>query len=249
MAQARRPRPHTDVTADGRRVREVLTYSRRGSGLSTRQRETWQRRAAQWWIPEGAADALVFDPAEWFGRTAPLVVEIGCGVGEATAGLAAARPDVNVLAFEVWRPGIAETFLRLERAGADNVRLMNLDAVWSIEHLFSAQSISQLWTFFPDPWRKKKHERRRLVAQPFVNVAADRLEAGGLWRLATDWPEYAAQMKRVLSAEPLLENVYDGPAPRWSDRPVTRFERRGDRAGHRITDFAFRRVALSPTED
>lgn len=242
MEQTRRPRPHTDVTTEGRRVREVLTYSRRGRGLSARQSQTWQRRSEQWWIPESAADAIVFDAAQWFGRGAPLVVEIGSGIGEATASLAAARPEVNVLAFEVWRPGIAETFLRLESSGADNVRLMNVDAVWSIEQLLAPQSLSELWTFFPDPWRKERHRRRRLVSQPFVHVAASKLEPGALWRLSTDWPEYADQMLRVLSAEPLLENVYDGPAPRWSDRPVTRFERRGNRAGHPITDLTFRRV-------
>jgi tRNA (guanine-N7-)-methyltransferase len=148
-----------------------------------------------------------------------------------------------VLAFEVWHPGIADTFIRLEECGATNVRLASVDAVWSMEHLLGEEQVTELWTFFPDPWPKKRHHRRRLVSPSFAGLAASRLVPGGLWRLATDWPEYAEQMAAVLDAEPLLENVYDGPAPRWSDRPVTRFERRGIRADRPIADFAYRRRA------
>jgi tRNA (guanine-N7-)-methyltransferase len=117
-----------------------------------------------------------------------------------------------------------------------------VDAVWSLEHLLGPDSIRELWTFFPDPWPKKRHHRRRLVGPAFARLAATRLEAGALWRLATDWPDYAEQMRAVLSAEPLLANVHEGRAPRWSERPATRFERRGLRAGRPIEDFAFRRV-------
>ncbi len=235
----RPPRPHTRLMEDGRRVREVLTYSRRGSRLSDEQAKTWARCADQWWIPDEAVDERDFEPAAWFGREAPVVVEIGGGAGEAPAALAAARPSYNVLAFEVWRPGIAETFLRLEKAGVTNVRLLGVDAVWSVEHLFAAGSLSELWTFFPDPWPKQRHHGRRLANPRFASVAAPRLEPGALWRLATDWPDYARQMHEVLGAEELLENVYDGPAPRLADRPRTRFERRGIRAGRPITDLAF----------
>lgn len=240
--EAVRPaRPHTGVTQDGRRIREVLTYTRRGSRLSAHQADAWQRRSHEWWIPDEAVDQPGFDVNACFERAAPLVVEIGSGVGETTAALAAARPADNVLALDVWRPGIAETFVRLERAGATNVRLMSLDAVWCMQHLFGAGSVSELWTFFPDPWPKKRHRRRRLVAEAFARVAATRLVSGGLWRLATDWPAYAEQMADVLDAEPLLHNAHEGPAPRWEERPVTRFERRGLVAGRPITDLAYRR--------
>ncbi len=232
-------RPHTGVTEDGRRIREVLTYSRRGSRLSDAQADVWARRARQWWIPDEAVDEPGFCLAERFGREAPLVVEIGSGIGEATAALAAGRPDHDVLAFEVWHPGVAETFHALERAGADNVRLISVDAVWSMEHLLGPQSLAGLWTFFPDPWPKKRHEKRRLVGPAFAALAASRLRPGALWRLATDWLPYAEQMRDVLDAEPLLAG---GPVTRWSDRPVTRFERRGVRAGREITDLAYRRV-------
>jgi tRNA (guanine-N7-)-methyltransferase len=220
----------------------VLTYSRRGSRLNDRQAAAWERRHASWWIPDDAVDRVDFDLAAWFGREAPLVVEIGSGVGEATVQLAAARPSYDVLAFEVWHPGVADTFHRLEQAGVSNVRLVSVDAVWSVQHLLAPDSVRELWTFFPDPWPKKRHHRRRLVTPDFARHAAARLEPGGLWRLATDWSEYAEQMVEVLDAEPLLENVHPGVAPRWDDRPLTRFERRGLDAGRSITDLTYRRV-------
>ncbi len=239
-AQRARPaRPHTALTDDGRRVREVLTYSRRGARMSDRQAQTWVRRHQEWWIPDDRFDWPGFDVGDHFGREAPLIVEIGSGIGEATAALAAARPSYNVLAFEVWRPGIAETFLRLEASGVQNVRVASVDAVWAMEHLLPEDSLSELWTFFPDPWPKQRHRRRRLVQPGFAGVAASRLRVGGCWRLATDWPEYAEQMRRVLDAEPLLHNLHRSVAPRWTERPLTRFERRGVRAGRPIVDLAY----------
>ncbi|HEX6517148.1 MAG TPA: tRNA (guanosine(46)-N7)-methyltransferase TrmB [Nocardioidaceae bacterium] len=239
--RVRPARPHTGLTPDGRRLAQVTTYTRRGSRLTDRQADAWARLSPVWWIPDEAADDPGFDPAGWFGREAPLVVEIGSGVGEATVALAGARPSYNVLAFEVWRPGVAETLGRLEEAGVDNVRLISVDAVWSMEFLLGPESVSELWTFFPDPWPKKRHHRRRLVNATFASVAASRLLPGALWRLATDWPDYAAQMRAVLDGEPRLENLHDGPAPRWRERPVTRFERRARRAGRPIVDLAYRR--------
>jgi tRNA (guanine-N7-)-methyltransferase len=232
-------RPHTGLTADGRRIREVLSYSRRGSRLSDAQAAAWDRHAAQWWIPDEAVDAAGFSWAERFGRDAPLVVEIGSGIGEATAQLAAERPGHNVLAFEVWRPGVAETFHALERAGVDNVRLVSVDAVWSMTHLFSPESVAELWTFFPDPWPKHRHRGRRLVNAQFAAVAATRLRPGALWRLATDWADYAEQLEVVLGVEPLLAG---GRSDRWADRPRTRFERRGVRAGRPPVDLTYRRL-------
>ncbi len=232
-------RPHTGVTEDGRRIREVLTYSRRGSRLSDAQAEVWARRAGEWWIPDEAVDGPDFTWSTWFGREAPLIVEIGSGIGEATVALAAARPDHDVLAFEVWRPGVAETFHALERAGVDNVRLVSVDAVWSMAHLFASASLAELWTFFPDPWPKKRHQGRRLVNREFAAVAASRLTRGGTWRLATDWAPYADQMAEVLGDEPLLDG---GRTERWADRPLTRFERRGLRADRPPVDLAYSRV-------
>jgi tRNA (guanine-N7-)-methyltransferase len=232
-------RPHHKLTADGRRMREVLSYSRRGNRFTPRQAEAWAAHHEAWVIPDDAVDRPDFSFADWFGREAPLVVEIGSGVGEATAALAAARPAYDVLAFEVWRPGVADTLWKLDEAGATNVRLISVDAVWCLENLVDEGTLAELWTFFPDPWPKTRHHKRRLVGPDFAHLAAGRLAPGATWRLATDWADYAEQMRAVLDAEPALEG---GPVPRWDERPVTRFERKGLEAGRTITDLAYRRV-------
>jgi tRNA (guanine-N7-)-methyltransferase len=229
-------RPHLKFTEDGRRVREVLTYARRGSRFTPTQQEAWDAHHEKWVIPDEAVDLPGFSLTSWFGREAPVVVEIGSGVGEATAALAARRPHLDVLAFEVWRPGIAHTLAQLAAAGADNVRLIGVDAVWALEHLFGPHSVEELWTFFPDPWPKKRHHKRRLVTARFAALAAGRLRPGGAWRLATDGEEYAVQMRAVLDAEPGLEG---GPVDRWDERPVTKFERKGVAAGRRIVDLRY----------
>jgi len=232
-------RPHLRLTADGRRMREVLSYSRRGNRFTPRQAAAWEAHHEKWVIPDDAVDEPGFSLAHWFGREAPLIVEIGSGVGEATAALAASRPELDVLAFEVWRPGVADTLWRLAEVGADNVRLIGVDAVWSLENLIGAARLTELWTFFPDPWPKTRHHKRRLVSPAFAGLAASRLASGGTWRLATDWADYADQMRAVLDAEPSLEG---GPVPRWEERPVTRFERKGLEAGRTIVDLAYRRT-------
>jgi tRNA (guanine-N7-)-methyltransferase len=219
-------------------MREVLSYSRRGSRFTPSQRDAWEKHAADWVIPDEAVDQPGADLAEWFGREAPLVVEIGSGVGEATAALAAARPGDNVLAVEVWRPGVAAALAEVSRAGAGNVRFCSVDAAWVMRHLVAPGELAELWTFFPDPWPKKRHHKRRLVDDAFAHLAATRLRPGAVWRLATDWDDYAEQMQAVLGGEPLLEG---GVVPRWSERPVTKFERKGLAAGRRITDLRYRR--------
>ena len=135
-------RPHHKLTADGRRMREVLTYSRRGNRFTPRQAESWAAHHADWVIPEEAVDRPGFALAEWFGREAPLIVEIGPGIGEATSVLAAARPDHDVLALEVWLPGIADSLWRVAEAGADNVRFCSVDAVWTLENLIEPGSLA-----------------------------------------------------------------------------------------------------------
>jgi tRNA (guanine-N7-)-methyltransferase len=212
--------------------------------MTARQQAAWDAHRHAWWIPDEAVDEPGFDVRAAFGREAPLVVEIGSGVGEATVPLAAARPEHDVLAFEVWQPGVADTLHRIARTGVRNVRLMSVDAVWSLEHLLGEGSLAELWTFFPDPWPKARHHRRRLVGRAFAALAASRLVPGGTWRLATDWADYAEHMVEVLDREPLLTG---GRVPRWADRPLTRFERRGLEAGREVTDLAYRRRADRPT--
>ena len=168
-----------------------------------------------------------------------IVTGAASGIGEATAALAPARAAYDVLALEVWRPGIADALARVAESGATNVRFCSVDAVWSMQHLLHEGEVTELWTFFPDPWHKKKHHKRRLVKPEFAALAATRLAPGARWRLATDWSDYAEQMVEVLDAEPLLSG---GVVPRWDERPVTKFERKGLAAGRTITDLSYVRV-------
>jgi tRNA (guanine-N7-)-methyltransferase len=232
-------RPHHKLTDDGRPMREVLTYARRGSRFTPKQQQAWDAYSDRWWIAEERVDEPGFTLARCFDREAPLAVEIGSGIGEATAALATARPSYNVVAFEVWLPGVADTLGRLGAAGLTNVRVIGVDAVWSMENLVGEGELAELWTWFPDPWHKSRHHKRRLVAPPFAALAASRLAVGAEWRLATDWADYAEQMVEVLDAEPLLEG---GVVPRWEERPVTKFERKGLAKDRVITDLAYRRV-------
>lgn len=219
---------------------EVLTYARRGSRFTPSQQKSWDAHHEGWVIPDEAVDRPGFCLTEWFGREAPLIVEIGSGIGEATAALAAQRASYDVLALEVWRPGVAHTLGLLAEASVENVRLLGVDAIWSMEHLIAPGSIAELWTFFPDPWPKTRHHKRRLVSPGFASLAASRLRPGGSWRLATDWAEYADQMVAVLDAEPALEG---GRVQRWVDRPVTKFERKGLAVERDIADLHYRRRA------
>ncbi len=239
MNEVRPARPHLKLTEDGRRMREVLTYSRRGRRFTPRQQAAWDAYAERYVIPEEAIDDPAFTLAGCFAEEQPLIVEIGSGIGEATVELAAARPTYNVVGFEVWRPGIADCVGRFGEAGLANVRMSSIDAVWSMEHLVEPGGLAELWTFFPDPWRKTRHHKRRLVTPEFARLAAARLAPGATWRLATDWADYAEQMIEVLDAEPGLRG---GVVERWAERPVTRFERKGVAAGREITDLAYVRA-------
>ncbi len=233
-----RARPLQRLTDEGRPVREVLSYARRGSRFTPSQQAAWDAHHDAWVIGVEEVDRPGFALADRFGRAAPLVVEVGSGVGEATAALAAAHPEVDVLALEVWVPGIAAGLGRVAEAGATNVRFCPLDAAWAFEHLLAPAGLAGLWTFFPDPWPKTRHHKRRLVSPAFATLAADRLAPGATWRLATDWADYAQVMRDVLDAQPLLEG---GLVDRWAERPVTKFERKGVQAGRTITDLAYTR--------
>jgi tRNA (guanine-N7-)-methyltransferase len=184
------------------------------------------------------------DPTRVFGRKAPLVVEIGSGTGESLVALAAARPEFDLLAFEVYLPGIARTVSRLHDHVVPNVRLIQADAVDGLGQLLGPGSVDELWTFFPDPWPKARHHKRRLITRGFADLAASRLRPGGSWRLATDWADYAEQMRAVLDLHPELTNIGSaegGWAERFADRPLTRFEQRGIEAGRTVRDLHYRR--------
>ena len=184
------------------------------------------------------------DLAEAFGRSAPLIVEIGPGPGESLVPMAEARPEANVLAFEVYQPAIAQILGSLAAAGVENVRLVSADAVAGMTHLLPVASVAELWTFFPDPWPKARHHKRRLLSPGFVDLAASRLEPGARWRLATDWADYAEVMRTALDDHPELIRDHDhGWGPRWAARPLTRFEQRGLAAGRAVFDLSYHRAA------
>lgn len=183
------------------------------------------------------------DVAALFGRHAPLVLEIGSGMGDATVAMAAADPDRNYLAVEVHLAGIAALLVALDRAGLTNVRVARGDALHLLRHLMTPDSVDAVHAFFPDPWPKARHHKRRLVQPEHVALLRSRLAPGGTLHCATDWAEYAEAMRATLDADPGLTNAYPGFAPRPAHRPVTRFERRGLAAGREIFDLIYRRSA------
>ena len=182
------------------------------------------------------------DLDEWFGRAAPVVLEIGPGMGETTAALAEAAPEVNYLAVDVYQPGLAQLMMRGETAGLKNLRLLRGDAVVLLEQHLPPASLAGVRIFYPDPWPKKKHHKRRLVQPSLVSVVASRLVLGVTLHLATDWEHYAEHMLEVCSAEPLLRNRHDGWAPRPEWRPLTKFESRAEEVGRVSHDLIFERI-------
>ena len=181
------------------------------------------------------------DAAAAFGRAAPLVLEIGFGMGDATAQIAAARPDTDFLGCEVHTPGVGALLKQIGERGLGNLRIVQHDAVEVLDAMIAPASLAGIHVFFPDPWHKKKHHKRRLIQPAFVAKLASRLAPGGYLHCATDWQPYAEQMLEVLGAEPALRNSADGYAPRPDYRPLTKFEQRGLRLGHGVWDLVFRR--------
>lgn len=231
--------------------RGVVSFVRRSPRLTPQQQRLWDTYADRWLIELPRKDnSTSIDPdhgldlAAAYGRQAPLIVEIGPGMGESLAPMAAARPETNVLAFEVYRPAIARILAKLDRFGAENVRVVQANAVEGLQQIAPEPGVAELWMFFPDPWHKSKHRKRRLLNHDFADLVASRLQPGAVWRLATDWADYARQMRHVLDDHPAFESLYPATyAPRWSERPVTKFEQRGIDEGRKIFDLAYRREA------
>lgn len=187
------------------------------------------------------------DAAAAFGRVAPLVVEIGFGMGQATAAIAAGRPDTDFLGIEVHEPGVGALLQRIDDQRLGNLRIVQHDAVEVLQSMIGPDSLAGVHVYFPDPWPKKRHWKRRLIQPPFVRLLASRLAPGGVLHCATDWQPYAEQMLEVLGAEPMLRNTAPGFAPRPAYRPETKFERRGLALGHGVWDLLFeRRPAQAP---
>lgn len=226
--------------------RSIVSFVQRGERMTVGQERAWDT----YWekmgndvksLPEGPLDFT-----SWFGRSAPVLLEIGSGMGETTSQLVAAAPELNYVAVEVYKPGLAQLLLRAEHLGGlDNLRVLRGDAVDLLTDHVAPASLHGVRIFFPDPWPKKKHHKRRLVQPEFVALLASRLEPGGVLHLATDWEHYAEQMLEVCSGERLLTNVYDGWAPRPDWRPVTKFEQRAVNEGRVSHDLMFKRNDLT----
>ncbi len=180
-----------------------------------------------------------FDAA--FGRSAPRVLEIGFGMGDATAAIAQALPDTDFIGVEVHTPGVGALLKRIGEMGLSNLRLIQHDAVEVLEHMIAPDSLAGVHVFFPDPWHKKKHNKRRLIQPEFVHQLVGRIAPGGYLHCATDWQPYAEQMLEVLSAEPALRNTAADYAPKPDYRPLTKFENRGLKLGHGVWDLVFNR--------
>lgn len=189
-----------------------------------------------------SAEPLDFERV--FGRKAPVVLEIGFGMGETTAEIAALNPHVDYLAIEVHGPGVGSLLRLIEQRSLANVRIVQHDAVAAVTHMIAPASLSGIHVFFPDPWPKKRHHKRRLLQVPFARLLASRLAAGGYLHLATDWQDYADWMLEVLAQVPEIENTAARFAPRPDHRPLTKFERRGLKLGHAVRDLVFRRVPI-----
>jgi tRNA (guanine-N7-)-methyltransferase len=230
------------------------SFARRDGRLNPRRQRAWERHGERYLldVPRARATTSV-DPAHLldhraeFGRDAPLVVEIGSGAGEVVAHAAGKRPDLDFLAVEVYRPGIAQTLARVGRDDLSNVRLVLANAVDVVRTMLPAGGVTEVWTFFPDPWPKARHHKRRLVDDEFAGLVARVLAPGGVWRLATDWAGYAEQMLEVAARCPHLTNRYaghapdadgiPGVAPRFPGRAMTRFEAKGLAAGRTVRDL------------
>jgi tRNA (guanine-N7-)-methyltransferase len=239
---------------DDRRYRDrPVSFVRRSGRMSEAQERAWSELAPTYVIdaPRDAAATSILpgsaiDVGAVWGRTAPLVVEIGSGQGHAIVHAASSHPDTDFLAIEVFRAGLARTMLDADRAEVRNLRLVEANAPEVLQHLLPEASVSELWVFFPDPWHKKKHTKRRLVTPEFAGIAARALRDGGTLRLATDWEDYALQMREVLGAAEDFEAAFPGEwAPRFDGRTLTAFERKGARVGRDIRDLSYRRRARS----
>jgi tRNA (guanine-N7-)-methyltransferase len=207
-----------------------------------------QQRACDELLPRFGVDASTpLDFRAVFGNDRPVVLEIGFGMGETTAAIAQAHPQVNFLGVEMHLPGVGALLRRIDAQQLANVRVLRHDAVEVVDRLVPLASLAGIHVYFPDPWPKKRHHKRRLLQPPFVHALALRLAPGGYLHVATDWEPYAAEILATLSAEPLLANSAPGFAPRPAWRPLTKFEQRGLARGHDVRDVVFTKAPQALT--
>ena len=225
--------------------RRLKSFVRRAGRTTDGQARAFAELGPMFLLPY-SEDAIDF--ASVFGRSAPTVLEIGFGMGEATASIAALMPDTNFLCCEVHEPGVGALLKRIGEQQLTNIRICAHDAVEVLDHMLQPDSLDGVHVFFPDPWHKKRHNKRRLLQSPFVAKLAAHLKPGGYLHCATDWQPYAEQILEVLAHEPLLRNTAtdaSGYAPKPVYRPLTKFENRGIKLGHGVWDVVFERKAAT----
>lgn len=221
--------------------------------MTSGQQRAWNELGSRYLVdvPRGPAVTSVaagasLTPAELFARHAPLVIEVGSGQGHAIVHAASHRPDTDFLAVEVFRAGLARTMINADKAGARNLRLIEANAPEVLGRLLPAAVADEVWVFFPDPWVKARHHKRRLIAPEFAGIVARVLHPGGVLRLATDWEEYALEMRDVLDAASEFERDFTGDwAVRFEGRVLTAFEKKGVETGRAIRDLSYRKTVVS----
>lgn len=218
--------------------RPIRSFVLRQGRISEAQQRAYEQLKSRY-IVEFAARTLDMNTA--FGRSAPKILEIGFGMGAATAQIAAEHPENDYLGIEVHTPGVGALMRLLDAGSLTNVRIIQHDAVEVLNHMIAPASLDGIHIYFPDPWPKKRHHKRRLIQPPLVTLLASRLKPGGYLHLATDWQGYAEWMLEVLRGEPQLKNTAEDYAPKPDYRPETKFERRGLNLGHGVWDLVFRR--------
>jgi len=218
--------------------RHIRSFVLRQGRVSPAQQRAVETLMPRYGIPYAAQP---LDLAQAFGRDAPKILEIGFGMGDSTATIALAHPENDYLALEVHTPGVGNLLKLIDGQQIPNIRIIQHDAVEVLRDMIGEATLDGVHIFFPDPWHKARHNKRRLIQTPFIAQLARKLKAGGYIHVATDWQDYAEQVLSVLSSEPLLVNTEIDYAPRPAYRPLTKFEQRGIRLGHGVWDLVFRR--------
>lgn len=224
-----------------RPLRRIKSFVKRSGRMTELQRQAYQSNWQRYGLERGTG---YIDFEQIFSNQQPVILEIGFGMGKSLAEMVRKNPDKNYIGIEVHRPGVGKLLALVAEQGSDNIRIYEDDAVEVLKSSIHDQSLSGVQVYFPDPWHKKRHNKRRLIQTDFVDLLVEKIKSGGVIHLATDWEPYAEQMLKVLSANPAIRNqiVEDVYAPRPEWRPETKFEQRGARLGHGVWDLLFEKI-------